>query len=170
MLAEGADAPMFRRPGTDGETIQSYDLTTFTDEGATVLVFYPFDFSPVCTTELCAFRDAEFLTFTRGVDVIGISGDSAYAHKRFSQANNIPFPLVSDSDGAISAAYDIQYEEWEAHPGVAKRAVYILDKTQTIQYAWNTQDAYENPDLSEVYETLRTIDDLDFDGMAPPGA
>lgn len=119
-------------------------------------------------TELCEFRDAEFLTFSTGVGDLGVSGDRAYAHRRFSQANDLPFPLVSDDDCTISTRYDVQYEEWEAHPGVAKRAVYIVDSTDTIRYAWRTQDAYENPYLAEIYETLKTIDDLNFNGVTAP--
>lgn len=168
MLERGDDAPTFRRPGTRGETIRPYDLAEFTEEGIAILVFYPFDFSPVCTTELCEFRDAEFLTFTGGVDVVGISSDSAYAHRRFVRANDLPFPLVSDSDGSISAAYDVQYDEWEHHPSVAKRAVYIVDSSRTIRYGWSTEDAYENPDLTEIYETMKTIDEFDFDGSNAP--
>lgn len=168
MLEEGDVAPAFCGPGTGGETIRPYELTEFTGEGVAVLVFYPFDFSPVCTTELCEFRDAEFLTFTEGVDVVGISSDSAYAHRQFVQANDLPFPLVSDSDGSISAAYDVQYDEWEHHPGVAKRAVYVVDSSRTIRYGWSSEDAYENPDLTEIYGTMKTIDELDFDGSTAP--
>jgi peroxiredoxin len=168
MLEEGDDAPGFRCPGTEGEVIEPYDLAEFTRRGVAVLVFYPFDFSPVCTTELCEFRDAEFLTFTEGVDVAGLSGDSASAHRRFVEANDLPFPLLSDSDGAVSRAYDVRYDEWEQHPGVPKRAVYVVDSDRTVRYAWDTEDAYENPDLYTIYETLKTIDELDFDGAVTP--
>ncbi|PGF13827.1 hypothetical protein CP556_22225 [Natrinema sp. CBA1119] len=77
MLELGETAPSFTLPGTDGETIDEYSLKEYTNEGAAVLAFYPFDFSPICTEELCDFRDVEWLTFTEGVNLFGISTDSA---------------------------------------------------------------------------------------------
>ena len=49
MLAEGETAPDFTLPGTDGDSITEYSLTESVETGAVVLVFYPFDFSGVCT-------------------------------------------------------------------------------------------------------------------------
>lgn len=157
MLTEGAHAPGFTLPGSDGEELTEYDLSTFTDAGATVLVFYPFDFSPVCTSELCEFRDAEWLTLTPDVDVLGISTDSAYAHRRFIQANDINFPLLSDAGAEVIDAYGVRYDEWDGHRKVAKRAVTILDADQRIQYHWETENARENPNLSDVYSAINGI-------------
>lgn len=63
MLAEGETAPDFTLARTDGDSIAEYSLTESVETGGVVLVFYRFDFSDVCTRELCPFRDAEFLTF-----------------------------------------------------------------------------------------------------------
>lgn len=150
MITDGSHAPGFTLPGTDGEVLEEYELASYTDAGATVLVFYPFDFSPVCTSELCEFRDAEWLTLTPNVDVLGISTDSAYAHRRFSRENDINFPLLSDSGGSVIEDYGVKYEEWEGHRAVSKRAIIILDDDQRVRYRWHTEDATDNPDLGEV--------------------
>lgn len=157
MITEGAHAPGFTLPGSDGEKLTEYELSTFTDAGATVLVFYPFDFSPVCTSELCEFRDAEWLTITPDVDVLGISTDSAYAHKRFIQMNDINFPLLSDTGCEVIEEYGVRYDEWEGHRKVSKRAIAILDADQRVQYRWQTENAIENPDLSEIHSAINEL-------------
>lgn len=154
MISEGAHAPGFTLPGSDGEEQRQYELSTFTRSGATVLVFYPFDFSPVCTSELCEFRDAEWLTLTPNVDVLGISTDSAYSHRRFIDEHDLSFPLLSDTSGDVIDEYGVKYEEWEGHREVSKRAVFVLDEDQRVRYAWATDDAIQNPDLNEVRNAI----------------
>lgn len=122
-----------------------------------MLVFYPFDFSPVCTNERCALRDAEWLTVTENVDVFGISRDSCYAHHRFIQDNTLPFPLLSDTNGTVIKAYGVAYDEWEHQEGVQKRALITSDDTQTVQYTWNTESAYEAPSTEELRHTVTTL-------------
>lgn len=147
----------FELPGTDGSEITTYRLSEHTDDGVVVLVFYPFDFSPVCTDVLCTFRDAEWLTLTAGVDVFGISRDSCYAHKRFAQEYEIPFPLLSDTEGAVVEQLGLTYDEWENHKGVPKRALVTIDNEQTVRYKWQTDDAYDAPSLDELHDTIRSL-------------
>lgn len=134
-----------------------YSLADITGSGAVVLLFYPFDFSPVCTAELCSFRDSEWLTIYPEVDVFGISTDSAYAHQEFINQNALPFPLISDHDGSVSAAYDVQYDELEDHSKVCMRAVYVIDADQTIRYAWEGDAYTDDPDVGVVGEAVRAI-------------
>lgn len=147
----------FELPGTEGDNIRKHRLSEYTGEGAVVLVFYPFDFSPVCTDVLCRFRDAEFLTFTDNVDVLGISLDSCYAHQEFIDQYNIPFPLLSDSTGNVTEQFDLAYDEWEHHKGVPKRALVTIDDSQTIRYKWQTEDAYNSSNYDELHETVLSL-------------
>jgi peroxiredoxin len=147
----------FELPGTDGSDIRPYSLNDHTAEGAVVLVFYPFDFSPVCTDVLCNFRDAEFLTLTDDVDVFGISLDSCYAHQKFIQEYELPFPLLSDTTGRITEQYGLAYDEWEHHEGVPKRALVTIDDSNTVQYLWHTEDAYNSPSLDELHQTVLSL-------------
>lgn len=157
MITEGDFAPDFVLPGSDGADIGTYRLASFADTGATVLVFYPFDFSPVCTSELCQFRDAEWLTFTPNVDVLGISTDSAYAHRRFITENNLNFPLLSDASSDVIESYGVRYDEWENHREVSKRAMFVLDDEQMVHHRWETEDATEEPDVDAIYETIEAL-------------
>jgi peroxiredoxin len=159
MITQGETAPGFTIPGTEGDDIEKYCLEEHTETGAVILVFYPFDFSPICTEELCSFRDAEFLTFTEGVDVFGLSLDSCYSHKRFIQENSFNFPLLSDTKGRVTEDYGLAYDEWEDHEGVPKRALVTVDESQTVRYTWKTEDAYEQPSLDDLHQTVKSLVD-----------
>lgn len=157
VISEGETAPDFEIVGTDGEEFREYRLSDHTTAGAVVLVFYPFDFSPVCTKELCEIRDAGWLMSTEDVDVFGISRDSCYAHNRFMDEHNLSFPLLSDTTGTISDAYGVAYDEWEFHEGVPKRALITIDDADTVRYTWFTESAYESPTLEELHESVTTL-------------
>ncbi|QZY00080.1 redoxin domain-containing protein [Halobaculum rubrum] len=152
----------FSLPGTEGDEISEYRLSDHTAGGAAVLVFYPFDFSPVCTAEICGFRDAEWLSFTENVDVLGISRDSCYAHKRFIEEYNLSFPLLSDTQGEVIEQFDVMYDEWDYHRDVPKRALVTLDESHDICYKWQTEDAYETPDMDELEQSVLSL----LDGAA----
>jgi hypothetical protein len=83
-LTHGDEAPAFELPGVGADGIDTFSFDEFTDEGALLLSFYPFDFSPVCTSELCALRDAEFFEFLDDVQLWAVSADSVYAHWAFA--------------------------------------------------------------------------------------
>jgi peroxiredoxin len=159
MIQRGSTAPDFTVPGTDGDGIDKYTLSDYTETGAAVLIVYPFDFSPVCTEELCSFRDAGWLLFTEGVDVFGVSPDSCYAHKRFIRENDLPFPLLSDTLGRVTDKYGLAYDEWEHHKGVPKRALVTVDDSRTVRYTWMTEDATVSPTLRELHQTVTALTD-----------
>lgn len=154
----GGSVPDFELPGTTGEEIEPYRLSDYTEKGAAVLVFYPFDFSPVCTEVLCAFRDAEWLTFTDDIDVLGVTRDSCYAHQQFIAEYDIPFPLLSDTAGRVTEQFGLIYDEWEHHEGVPKRALITIDTDHKVRYRWMTDDAYESPDIDDVHDAVRTLE------------
>lgn len=157
MLSYQKTAPDFTLPGTEGDQIEKYNLQSHTEEGAVVLVFYPFDFSPVCSEVLCAFRDAEFLTFSENIDVFGVSLDSCYSHQRFIEEYDLSFPLLSDTVGHVTEQYGLAYDEWEYHQGVPKRALVVIDDTNTVRYTWKTEDAYESPTLDDLQDAISWI-------------
>lgn len=154
----GDVAPGFTLPGTDGDKIGEFTLNDYTEAGVAVLLFYPFDFSPVCTSELCEFRDAEFLAFTPNVDVFGISTDSVYAHREFIKQYNLPFPLLSDNIGTVSAQYGLRYNEFEQHEAVSKRALVVVDDSDEIVYTWTATDASEEFDIDVLYDVRANVD------------
>lgn len=152
MLSEGARAPDFRLPGTDGEAIEEYRLDDYTDDSIVVLTFYLFDFHPECIDALCSVRDAEWLTLADGVEVLGIGTDRVFSHRAFADEHGFQFPLLSDSDGDVSEQYGVLHDEINGHRRVSKRAAFVIDGTRTVQYAWSSDDPRARPDLAEVAE------------------
>ena len=104
MLAVGDTAPDFTLPD---ELERPLTLRALLDAGPVVLVFYPRDFTPVCTRELCMVRDVHAELAAAGITVLGISGDDAASHARFRDERALTFPLLSDADKAACRAYGV---------------------------------------------------------------
>lgn len=101
MLEPGDDAPELSLSNQDGETV-SFDSLS----GAyTVVYFYPRADTPGCTTEACSFRDDWERYENAGVSVVGISDDPVADLAAFREKYELPFDLLSDEDGEVSAAY-----------------------------------------------------------------
>jgi peroxiredoxin len=151
MLEVGDTAPDFELPGAAGGRIDSHTLEEYTrNDWAIVLVFYPFDFHPSCTTQMCLLRDAEGLSLAENTVILGVSTDSAFSHRAFSDQHRIDFPLLSDSDATVAGLYGVHVEEIEGHYAVAQSALFVIDPTRTIQYAWRSESADDMPELTEV--------------------
>lgn len=154
----GDEAPSFALPGTDGDEISNYSLDEYTNSGVAILLFYPFDFSPVCTVELCEFRDAVSFEFTPDVDVLGISTDSVYAHREFINKYDLPFPLLSDNGGTVSAQYGLQFDEFEQHEAVSQRALVVIDADERIVYFWTANDPSKEFNIDVLYDVRESVD------------
>jgi thioredoxin-dependent peroxiredoxin len=70
-----------------------------------VLYFYPKDDTPGCTKEACRFRDDHSALRALGAEVLGVSLDTRDSHVRFAEKYKLPFPLLTDPDGATARAY-----------------------------------------------------------------
>lgn len=94
-----------------------------------LLVFYPGDDTPVCTRQLCEYRDGIGEFRDLGVEVIGISRDDAASHRRFKEKHELPFRLLSDPDLGVAEQYGCR--------GIMgmKRGVFLLDEQHTVRYA-----------------------------------
>ena len=93
LLAAGADAPDLSTTAHDGTAIALRSLGK-----PAVVYFYPKDDTPGCTKEACGFRDAWTELRQLGVEVLGVSPDSADSHARFAEKYRLPFRLLSDPD------------------------------------------------------------------------
>ena len=102
LLGAGADAPSFDLESSAGGRVRSEDLK---GESHYVLVFYPGDNTPGCTTQACEFRDALPAFADRDAVVFGISKDSLASHGKFVGKYDLTFPLLSDPDVAVHTAY-----------------------------------------------------------------
>jgi peroxiredoxin Q/BCP len=110
-LQPGDPAPAFQTtavggPYGDGQTVSLRDFQSQT----VVLYFYPKDDTPGCTKQACALRDA-WPQFQKKAAVFGVSIDPAKSHRKFIDKYDLPFPLLSDEDQKIVAAYGVWVEK-----------------------------------------------------------
>ncbi|MFC4542795.1 redoxin domain-containing protein [Halosolutus amylolyticus] len=161
MLEPGESAPTFERPAAvDGEVRRATFDELVGDTAVVVVVFYPADFSPVCTDELCSLRDFDLFGLQPDVSIVGVSTDSAYSHRAFAERNDLDFPLVSDGDGSIADAYGVLEDEaLDGHRTVASRSVFVLDADRTVRYAWAADERGELPDLEAVRSAIESASD-----------
>ena len=95
-----------------------------------VLVFYPLDFSPVCTTEMCAYRGDYPQFEAKGARVFGISRDSVYAHKAFKDSLGLKYSLLADMKGEVARVYGC----WNEALGLAERLTVVVGADGLIRY------------------------------------
>jgi thioredoxin-dependent peroxiredoxin len=100
-IPSGQPAPDF---SLADETGQVRSLAEFRGKPV-VLYFYPKDDTPGCTTEACNFRDDYHVYAENGVEILGVSPDTAKAHTKFKNKYNLPFTLLADEDHKICEAY-----------------------------------------------------------------
>lgn len=157
MLSDGDAAPDFILPGTDGDEVREFMLADHTRSGPVVLAFYLFDFYPACVEELRTIQTLDWFDGDGDTSVIAVSRDSAFSHQAFAREYDIPFPLLSDSDGAVSERYGVRYDELAGHRDVSKRAVFVIDSETMVRYSWVADDPSEQPDWDEVQTALASL-------------
>ncbi|MFO1519623.1 MAG: peroxiredoxin [bacterium] len=116
-LKKGDPAPDFKTVDEQGKPVALKDFLG----KAVLLYFYPKDDTPGCTTEAQSFRDhySEFQNLD--TVVLGISFDTVESHQKFKQKNQLPFPLLVDSDHKIAQAYGVTGTD------LASRDVILID-------------------------------------------
>jgi peroxiredoxin Q/BCP len=128
MLAAGARAPEFTLPDQDG---RETSLTTLLNQGPLVLFFYPADFTPGCTKEVCMIRDLHAELVTRGLTVAGISPQGPESHRGFRAKHNLHFTLLSDPHKAVIRMYEVT-----GPLGIGvRRVTYLVDPSRHIRDA-----------------------------------
>jgi thioredoxin-dependent peroxiredoxin len=127
-LSVGDTAPTFTVNDTNGNPVS---LSNFAGK-TVVLYFYPKDDTPGCTKEACSFRDNYSVYQGKDIVVLGVSTDDETSHQQFTQKFNLPFPLLADTDGAITKAYDVD------GGGYAKRVTYVIDGSGKISQVYSS--------------------------------
>lgn len=131
-LEAGTPAPEFTLLSQTSETPIS--LADYKGKQAVVLYFYPKDDTPGCTTESCDFRDQQGDYEAVGAAILGISLDDVESHKKFAEKHKLPFPLLADTDAAVSTAYGTYKEKnnyGKKYMGI-ERTTFVIDKEGTI--------------------------------------
>jgi peroxiredoxin Q/BCP len=133
-VAVGDKAPDFTLPTDGGGRLALKELKG----KIVVLYFYPKDDTSGCTAEACAFRDS-LPDFSKvKAKVVGISRDSVASHDRFKTKYKLPFPLASDEEGKVCAAYGTWVEKsmyGRKYMGI-ERATFLIDSKGVIRGVW----------------------------------
>ncbi|MEN7549685.1 peroxiredoxin [Rapidithrix thailandica] len=135
-IALHTQAPNFQAQSTQGE--EPFDLYKQAQGEAVILYFYPKDFTPVCTLEVCEFRDTFEFFKKLNIRVLGISKDDIETHRKFKEAHQLPFELLADPDGEVARLYDAYMPEIK----FTKRVTYLLDTNHRIVHISN--NIFEN--------------------------
>lgn len=150
----GKPAPDFSLFDTDKIKITLSDLSGKN----TVLLFFPFAFTSVCTKELCGVQDDISRYSNADAQVIGISVDSLYTLKKYKEDMHYNFPFLSDFNKEVSALYGCLYDEWKYDmKGVSKRAAFIIDKSGIVRYAEVLEIADDIPDFNTINQLLTEL-------------
>jgi peroxiredoxin len=127
----GKEAPDFTLPDENNQPVRLRDLRG----GSVVLVFYAADFSPVCSGEMCGYRDSNSEFQVKGARVFGISRDSVWAHKAFKDILGLTHSLLSDPKGEVARLYDT----WNEDLALADRLTVVVDKDGIIRYVTRSE-------------------------------
>jgi mycoredoxin-dependent peroxiredoxin len=150
-VSVGQPAPEFQLKDQNQKDVK---LSDYRGKKNVVLVFYPLDWSPVCTNEHACFvndlKDFEQLD----AEVLGVSVDSVWSHKAFADKMDIRYPLLADFHprGAMSAKYGVYLED----KGITGRAVIIIGKDGKVAWMKN-YDIPVVPDVKEVAAALKGV-------------
>ena len=148
MIEPGTPAPDFKLRDQDGEKVTLESLRGQT----TVLVFYPLDFSPVCTDQLNVYQEVLGELEAAGVKLYGVSVDSAYSHKAFQERLGITIPLLADfhPKGDLARKLGVYEEE----RGVSARALVMVGPDLVVKWSYRSPSPLEIPGVNLIFDAL----------------
>jgi peroxiredoxin len=147
MIETGAEAPQFTLRDQDGEEVSLSDY-----RGRKVLlVFYPMDFSPVCSDQLSIYQEVKPELAEKGVELLGISVDHAYAHKAFQEKLGIDTTLLADFEpkGEVARAYGSYLDL-----GFANRTLVLVDEDGKVAWTYESPTPGEFPGANVIFDAL----------------
>jgi peroxiredoxin (alkyl hydroperoxide reductase subunit C) len=148
MIEAGERAPDFALRDQDGEEVSLSDY-----RGRKVLlVFYPFDFSPVCSDQLSLYQEVKPELEDKGLTLLGVSVDSPYAHKAFREKLGIDTTLLSDFEpkGEVARAYGSYIDA----VGMANRTLVLVNEDGVVAWSYESPTPGEFPGANLIFDAL----------------
>jgi peroxiredoxin (alkyl hydroperoxide reductase subunit C) len=149
-IAPGSAAPEFRLITEKGKEFTQDDLRGHT----TVLVFYPFAFSPVCTDQLNVYNEVLGEFEAAGARLFGVSCDASWSQKAFREHLGVAIPQLSDFEpkGAACRAFGVY------HPaGFPQRALVITDPDGIVQWSYEAPSPGDLPGANLIFDGLAGV-------------
>lgn len=147
VIAAGTPVPSIRLQREDGQRFTEQDLRGH----KTILVFYPFAFSPVCTDQLQVYEQALGELTANGTEIYGVSCDSSYSQTAFREKLGVSIPQLSDFEpkGAACTAFGVLHEG-----GFAQRALVIAGSDGVVQWSYQAPTPAELPGVELLRDGL----------------
>ncbi len=151
MIETGVQAPEFTLPDQDGKELSLADLRG----GKVVLVFYPLDFSPVCSDQLAVYQEVLPQLREAGVTVLGISVDSAFTHNAFRDHVGTDVTLLADfhPKGEVARAYGAYLDDW----GHTNRSLVLIDEDGIVQWVHAEPTPLTIPGANLIFDALEAV-------------
>ena len=156
-IALGSKAPDFTLKTKTSSGLEEVSLKTFLGKQNVVLLFFPLVYTSVCTQEMCEVRDGLDTYKNLDAQVFAISVDSPFAQEAWAKAERLNFPVLSDFNKEVSAAYGALYEDLLGFKGVSKRSAFVIDKKGIVRYASVSEDAKKLPDFNAIKACLESV-------------
>ena len=138
MIGIGTKAPEYLGRDENGNEIRLQDFAG----KKLVLYFYPKDSTPGCTQEACNLRDNYERMLAKGYAVVGVSVQDEKSHKRFIEKNNLPFPLIADTDMTLNNAFGVWGEKsmyGRKYMGTF-RTTFIIDEEGKVEQVFGPKE------------------------------
>ena len=149
-LQGGAPVPSFSLKGADDRTFTEADLAG----QRTVLVFYPFAFSPVCADQLSLYDELRDQFAEQGATLYGVSCDSVWSQTAFKEKLGVEIEQLSDFEpkGATCRAFDVY------HPGgFPQRALVIVGPDVTVSWSYQADSPGDLPGANLIFDGLAAV-------------
>lgn len=145
----GEKVPDFRLQDEKGK---EFHLSSHLSNGPLLLVFYPRDFTAVCTKQLCSYRD-QWSEFEKlGVKIVGLSDDSSDRHSEFTGKFKFPFPLLTDTDKRLAKQLGCTSKFLF---GAVSRAYVLVGKDGKLLHREVEPTPISHPNADKVLEVVR---------------
>ena len=150
----GAKAPDFTLHNQNREDVT---LSQELKKGPVVLAFFPAAFSGTCQQEMCTFRDSAADLNKVNAQVLGVSTDTFFALKAWGDQQKLNFPLLSDFNKEVIPQYGVLNPDMIGMKNIAKRAVFVIDRSGTVRYREVLEDARNEPNYDKVTQALALL-------------
>jgi peroxiredoxin len=147
VLQPGTPVPEFTLQREDGGSFTQDDLKGRT----TVLVFYPFAFSPVCTDQLNLYEEVLDQFGEQGATLYGVSCDSSWTQRAFKEKLGVTIEQLSDFEpkGAACTAFGVLHEG-----GFPQRALVIVDADGVVKWSYQAPSPGDLPGANLIFDGL----------------
>jgi peroxiredoxin len=148
LIEPGTTAPDFTLPNHKGQQVSLSDF-----RGRKVmLVFYPSDFSPVCSDQLTIYQEVLDKIEESGVQLLGISVDSSWTHNAFRKQLGLDIPLLADfhPKGEVSSKYGAYIGDF----GTGNRSLVLIDEEGVVRWVHESPSVVEIPGANLIFDAL----------------